>query len=146
MNTISDLPKISIAKFLGSEALFYFSSICKFGNFKNPFLTITSLSELYFRFRRFILLVQMEKVISMNYGCSKSCCKPWRCLGFDLILTMRDTYINYNLNSFTKFTSSSRSTRFKDIVPWNISQMIPKTISINTRIVISYAMKRVILF
>ena len=32
-----------------------------FGSFKNPFATITSLSELYFRFRRFILLVQMKK-------------------------------------------------------------------------------------
>ena len=28
-----------------------FISICKFGSFKNPFATITSLSELYFRFR-----------------------------------------------------------------------------------------------
>ena len=35
--------------------------------------TITSLSELYFRFRRFILLVQTKKVISMNYGSSTSC-------------------------------------------------------------------------
>ena len=50
-----------------------FSSICKFGGFKNPFATITSLSELYFRFRRFILLVQTKKVISMNYGISTSC-------------------------------------------------------------------------
>ena len=41
-----------------------FSSICKFGSFKNPFMTIT---------RRFILLVQMKKVISMNYGGSTSC-------------------------------------------------------------------------
>ena len=39
----------------------YFSSICKFGSFRNPFAMITSLSELYFRFRRFILLVQTKK-------------------------------------------------------------------------------------
>ena len=52
---------------------FCFSSICKFGSFKNPFGMITSLSELYFRFRRFILLVQMKKVISMNYGSGTSC-------------------------------------------------------------------------
>ena len=38
-----------------------FSSICKFGSFKNPFATIISLSEIYFRFRRLILLVQMKK-------------------------------------------------------------------------------------
>ena len=40
---------------------------------RNPFATITSLSELYFRFRRFILLVQTKKVISMDYGSSTSC-------------------------------------------------------------------------
>ena len=57
-NTISNSPKILRAKFLGSDGLFCFSGICKFGSFKNPFATITSLSELYFRFRRFILLVQ----------------------------------------------------------------------------------------
>ena len=38
-----------------------FISICKFGSFKNPFATITSLSEHYFRIRRFILLVKMKK-------------------------------------------------------------------------------------
>ena len=32
----------------------------------------------------------------------------------------------------------------KDILPWNISQMITKTVPISTRIVISYAMKRAI--
>ena len=38
-----------------------------FGSFKNPFATITGLSKFYFRFRRFILLVEMKKVISMKY-------------------------------------------------------------------------------
>ena len=37
---------------------FFFSSRCKFGSFKNLFATITSLSELCFRFKRFLLLVQ----------------------------------------------------------------------------------------
>ena len=41
-----------------------FISISKFGSFKDPFATITNLFELYFRFRRFILLVQTKKVIS----------------------------------------------------------------------------------
>ena len=72
-NTISNSPKVPRAKFMGSDGLFCFSSVCKFGSFKNPFATITSLSELYLRFRRFILLVQMKKVISMNYGSSTSC-------------------------------------------------------------------------
>ena len=60
----------------------------------------------------------------------------------DLILTMRDIYINSNPNPPTKFPSSSRSTEFKDIFPWSISQMITKTVPISTRIVISYAMKQ----
>ena len=59
----------------------------------------------------------------------------------DLILSMRDIYINSNLNPLTKFTSSSRSTKFKDIVTWNISQMIMKTIPISTRIVIRNEME-----
>ena len=52
-----------------------------------------------------------------------------------------ERYIHSNLNPLTKFTSSSRSTEFKDILPKNISQMITKTIPIKTRIVVSYAMK-----
>ena len=51
------------------------------------------------------------------------------------------SHINSNLNSFTKFTNSSRNTNLKDIFPWNISQMIMKTVPISTRIVISYTMK-----
>ena len=49
-------------------------SICKFGSFKNPFSTITSLSEFYFRFRRFILLVQkMCKNLGYIYGKPNKC-------------------------------------------------------------------------
>ena len=81
-----------------------FIRIWKFGSFKNPFSTITSLSELYFRFRIFILLVQAKKVISMNYSSYKSRWKPWRCMGLDLILSMRYTYINSNINLVTKLT------------------------------------------
>ena len=66
-NTIRNLPKVKRAKFLGINRLFCFISICKLGSFKNPFPTITSLSELYFRIRTFILLLQMRKVISMNW-------------------------------------------------------------------------------
>ena len=54
---------------------------------------------------------------------------------------MRDIYLNSNPNPLKKFTSSSRSTKFKDILPWNISQMITNTIPISRRIVISYVMK-----
>ena len=33
----------------------------EFDSFKNPFSTITSLSELYFRFSRFIVFAQTKK-------------------------------------------------------------------------------------
>ena len=138
-NTISNLRKVTRAKFLGSNGLFCFISICKFGSFKNPVAMITRLSELYFRIRRFILLMQTKKVISMSCGSSR---KPWSWVKLDLIFSMRDIYINLNLNPLIKFTSSSRSTKLKEILPWNISQMTTKTISINTRLVINYVMKR----
>ena len=38
--------------------LFCFIRICKFGSFKNRFAMVTTLTELSFRSRRFILLVQ----------------------------------------------------------------------------------------
>ena len=50
-------------------------------------------------------------------------------------LSMRDICINSNLNPLAKFTSRSRSTKSKDILPWNISQMIMKTAPISTKIV-----------
>ena len=79
---IADLPLLrtllAIRQFLESGRLFCFISTCKFASFKNPFATITNLSELYFGFGRFILLLQTKNVISMNYGTSTSSWKPWR--------------------------------------------------------------------
>ena len=43
-----------------------FISICKFGSFKNPSAIITSLSELYFRSRKFILLMQTKINSNLN--------------------------------------------------------------------------------
>ena len=102
------------------------------------------MSELYFRFRRFILWVQTKKLISINYGSSTSSWNPWRWMRLDLILSMRDIHINSNLNPLKKFPSS-RSNEFKKILPWIISKMVTKIVTISTRIVISYAMKRDIL-
>ena len=110
-------------------------------SFRNPFPAITSLSEFYFRFRRFILLVQIRKAIPVNYGSNTSSWKPRGWVRLDLILMIGDIYINLNLNPLTKFTSSSRSTKSKDILTWKIFQTIMKTIPINMRIVISYAIK-----
>ena len=89
---------------------------------QEPFPTVSSLSELSFRFR-FILLVQTKKVISMNYDSSKSTWKPWRHVRLDLILVMRSIHIHSNLNLLIKFTSSSRNTEFKDILSWSISKL-----------------------
>ena len=96
------LQKVPRAKFLGSDALLCFISIFKFGSFKNPFAMIPSLSELCFRLRRFILLVQMKKVISMNYGSCASSWKPWRWVRLDLIPLMRYIDINSNATSLIK--------------------------------------------
>ena len=35
--------------------------VCKFGSFKNPFAMVTVPSKFYFRFRRFVLLIQTKK-------------------------------------------------------------------------------------
>ena len=59
----------------------------------------------------------------------------------DLILLVRDIYINSNLKPLTKFTRISRSTEFKGMIPWNIPQMITQTVPISTRIVINSAVK-----
>ena len=88
----------------------------------------------------------MEKVISMNYSSSTSSWKPQGWVRFDLILTVKDIYINSNLNPLTQFTSSSRSTESKEILAWDISQTITKTIRFSTTIVISQMMKQGILF
>ena len=51
---------------------FVLVAYCKFDSVKNPLATITSLSKLYFRFRRGILFVQTKKMISPSYGSSTS--------------------------------------------------------------------------
>ena len=84
----------------------------------------------------------MKKMISINSGSSTSYWKPWRWARFDLILTIRDIYINSKLNLLTKLTSSSRSTEFEDVLPWKIFQMITKNIPISRGIAISYVMKQ----
>ena len=78
----------------------------------------------------------------MSYCRSTSSWKPGRWVTLELIFTMRDIYINSNLNPLSEFPSSSRSTKFKDILPLNTSQMIRKTVLIIMRIVISYTMKQ----
>ena len=83
-NTISNLAKVVRAKFLGSGKLFCFISEDKFGGFKNHFAAIANLitndflSELHVERSRFIMWVQMKKVISISCHYSISSWKPWR--------------------------------------------------------------------
>ena len=42
-------PKVLRVMFLRNDGLFCFVNICKIGNFKKPFGSITNLPELYFR-------------------------------------------------------------------------------------------------
>ena len=132
-NTISNSPKVPRTKFLGSDGLFCFISICKFGSFKNPFAMITSLLDFYFRFRRFILLVQVKKwflwtmaaaQVAENHG------DEWGLAW----------YLRWGIYTSIPTWSDSQNS-LKDILSWNISQMIMKSIPISTRVVISYAMK-----
>ena len=83
-------------------------------------------------------------MISVSYGSNTSSWKPWRWVRLGLIFTMRDVYINSNLNPLTKFTTTT--TKFEDTLPWIISQVITNIILISTIIVISYAIKLGILF
>ena len=87
-----------------------------------------------------------KKVISTSYDSSTTGWKLWRWVRLNMIFMIRDIYINSNLNPHTEFTSSSRSTKFKDICPWNFTQMIRKIIPLSNRIVISYVMRQGILF
>ena len=62
---------------------------------------------------------------------------------FDLIIPMRDTFTNSNLGLLIKLRRRrrSRTNEFKDVLSWNISQMITMTILINTRIIKKQAKK-----
>ena len=145
-NTSSNSSKVPRAKFMRSDRLFCFNCICKLGTFKNTFAIITSLSELYFRFRRFILLVQTKELFSVNYGRSPSSWKPCRWVKLDLIDTMRDITHQFQSELHHKAHQQQQKHRIWRYPPMKHLSMITKTIPISTRIVISYVMKRDIPF
>ena len=60
--------ELSFWEVMGSFVLLAYAC----SSFKNPLAMMTILSEPYFRFKAFILLVQMKKGISVNYGSSTS--------------------------------------------------------------------------
>ena len=133
--------------FLESDNSFYFISISKFGSLKKPFATIARLSAFHFRCRSVLITKYNCKILHiifltdakwmgewMSSGRRTSNWKPWRWMRFELIFPMRDIYINSTLDPITNINNSSRSTKFKDILPWDISQIITKSVSISTRI------------
>ena len=67
LSYFNNFPKVARSKFLGSDKLLYFISISKFGKFKKPLATITCLSELSLKHRRFILMGNAKEVIFMSY-------------------------------------------------------------------------------
>ena len=99
---LANSPKVQRATFLGIGGLFCLISMCIIGSFKDPFAEITSLSELYFRFKRFILLVEMKTVTSVKYD------SKWA-----LSVTVRDPSKKVHQLSKvkTEFTKSISSTR-----------------------------------
>ena len=116
------------AKFLRNGRFFCFISIWKFGTFKKPFATITSLSELYFRFRGLILLVEAQAAEKHR--------NEW---GLTWYLRLR---IYKSIPSWTLSQNSLAAEALSlKILPWNIPQMITKNVPISSRIVRSYTMK-----
>ena len=122
-------------------------SVCKFGSFKDPFATDTSLSSLSeLQIQRIYSVGTNKKSDFYELWQQHKQLGPWRWVRLELIFTMRDTYISSNLNLLTNFTSGSRKTEFNDILQWNIFQIITKTVPVSRRIIISYAIKRGIPF
>ena len=93
--------------------------------------------------RKAIFLGAINKPINkpLSYGSNTSSLKPWR-MKLDLILMMVHTSVPKWTNLLTLFESSSRNIQFKDIFPWNISEVITKNIQISTIMIKSCAMKR----
>ena len=133
--------------FLESDSVFYFNRISKFDSLKNPFAMITSLSEFHFRCRSalirqyncdflHIIFLTDDKWLKELMSSGRST-NDWKSLGWmrlELIFPMRDIYINSILDSVTKINSSSRRTKFKDILPWNIYQIITNSVIISAKV------------
>ena len=110
-----------------------FISICKFASFKKPFSSITGLSEFYFRFRRFILLVntirwQQHKQVKI----------------IEISEAWPDTFDKgYTLPTWTHSQNSLAAAEAPSlkISSHGTSHMIEKTDPISTKMVISNAMK-----
>ena len=61
---------------------------------------------------------------------------------YKLIFVMSDKYITSSLNPLIKLSTSSKSTKSKDILPGNILQLITKIVPMSRKKCISCALKR----
>ena len=89
---------------------------------------------------------EKKKKVSMRYDISTSSWKSWGRVGLSLIFKTGIIYTNSSLDPLTKFSSNCRSTNIKNILPWNASQTITKTIQICTEMVIAVWWKGASLF
>ena len=89
---------------------FCFISICRFGSFKNPFVMITSPKNLLYWHKQKKGFYELWQASSW---------KPWRWVRLHLRLDLIrwGIYTSFQPDPLTKFTRSSRSTEFKDILP-----------------------------
>ena len=137
---------------------------------KKYFAAITNSPKLSFRFRRLILLVKTKKCLLWTKTAAQSAENHGHEWGMSWysrwgIYTSVPTWTHsqnslaaaevWNLKISSHWTCLKWSKRlphsqnslvaaeiqFKDISPWNISQIITKTVPISTRIVISYTVK-----
>ena len=99
--------KVTKTKFSGDDKLNCFVSLSNFCRFTNPFAMIIVLSELVLCHSISVLLVAVIEEISC-IDSSKSRLKTWRYNRIDLILSMRHTYINLNLNSLLRHSFRSK--------------------------------------
>ena len=78
-NTIGNSPKVLRAKFWEVMCFFVLLAYASLATSRTLLQQLfAALSELLFRFKRFTLLIQTKKVISMNYGISTSSRKHLR--------------------------------------------------------------------
>ena len=95
-----------------------FYIISTFRSLRNPFARVSSLSQLPFRCRRFILLAKTKSAIFVSYGGSKGSCKLLRWTRLNLTFRKSDISINLNFNSVSAeeaimtFTLSSDRSSF----------------------------------
>ena len=108
-----------------------FISICQFGSFKNSFATITRFRIFYScKWKKWFLQTMAATQAVENHR------DEWGLTTWYLLWRIHTSIQTWT--PFTKFASRSSSTDFKDILPWNISQIIAETILISTRIVMLY--------